>query len=104
MQVNVMLKELPEEEFGRGINFREYSFLDNPSMPQQVYASDLHRTEKPIIILTFCLSDIPITYFRWKIHGLMCIFVKKDHMVVMFQTAQVKREFSSYLSRVQKKR
>lgn len=31
-----MLKELPEEEFGRGINIREYSFLENPSLPKQV--------------------------------------------------------------------
>lgn len=39
MQVNVMLKEMPEEEFGPGINVREYSLFDNPSMPQQVYFS-----------------------------------------------------------------
>lgn len=35
-QINVMLKELPEEEFGPGINFREYSFLENPLLPKQV--------------------------------------------------------------------
>ncbi|KAK6158569.1 hypothetical protein DH2020_005883 [Rehmannia glutinosa] len=35
-EVNVMLKEFPEEELGPGINFREYSFFDNPSVPQQV--------------------------------------------------------------------
>lgn len=35
-QVNVMLKELPEAEFGPGINFREYSFLENPLLPKQV--------------------------------------------------------------------
>ncbi|CAL1373844.1 unnamed protein product [Linum trigynum] len=38
-EVNVMLKELPEEEFGPGINIREYSFLDNPSLPKQVKES-----------------------------------------------------------------
>lgn len=43
MQVNVMLKELPAEEFGPGINFREYSFFDNSYMPQQVNASDLEQ-------------------------------------------------------------
>ena len=31
-----MLKDLPEGEFGPGINFREYSFLDNPLLPKQV--------------------------------------------------------------------
>ncbi|PIN26282.1 hypothetical protein CDL12_00960 [Handroanthus impetiginosus] len=41
-EVNVMLKEFPEEELGPGINFREYSFFDNPSMPQQVKDSWLY--------------------------------------------------------------
>lgn len=34
-----MLKEMPEEEFGPGIGIREYSFLDNPSLPKQVKES-----------------------------------------------------------------
>ncbi|CAN1804057.1 Arabinosyltransferase XEG113 [Linum perenne] len=34
-EVNVMLKELPEEEFGPGINIREYSFFENPSLPKK---------------------------------------------------------------------
>ncbi|KAK9277375.1 hypothetical protein L1049_006918 [Liquidambar formosana] len=38
-EVNVMLKEHPEEEFGPGINIREYSFFDNPYMPKQVKES-----------------------------------------------------------------
>ncbi|XAR69213.1 hypothetical protein NMG60_11000717 [Bertholletia excelsa] len=38
-EVNVMLKELPEDEFGPGISFREYSFFDNPSLPRQVKES-----------------------------------------------------------------
>ncbi|XP_022937164.1 arabinosyltransferase XEG113-like [Cucurbita moschata] len=38
-EINVMLKELPMEEFGPGINFREYSFLDNPLLPKQVKES-----------------------------------------------------------------
>lgn len=38
-EVNVMLKELPEEEFGPPIDIREYSFLDNPSLPIQVKES-----------------------------------------------------------------
>ncbi|KAH0882968.1 hypothetical protein HID58_059064 [Brassica napus] len=35
-EVNIMLKELPEDEFGPGIGIREYSFLDNPSLPKQL--------------------------------------------------------------------
>ncbi|CAI0441992.1 unnamed protein product [Linum tenue] len=38
-EVNVMLKELPEEEFGPGIKIREYSFLDNPSLPDNFRAT-----------------------------------------------------------------
>jgi hypothetical protein len=36
LQVNAMLNELPEEEFGPDIDFREYSILDNPSLPSEV--------------------------------------------------------------------
>jgi hypothetical protein len=35
-QINVMLKNLPESEFGPQIDFREYSFLQNPSLPKHV--------------------------------------------------------------------
>ncbi|GAU39817.1 hypothetical protein TSUD_154740 [Trifolium subterraneum] len=35
-EVNVMLKKLPEEEFGPEIGIREYSMLDNPSLPSEV--------------------------------------------------------------------
>ncbi|CAJ2646858.1 unnamed protein product [Trifolium pratense] len=43
-EVNVMLKELPEEEFGPRIDIREYSILDNPSLPSEVKKSwlDVH--------------------------------------------------------------
>ncbi|KAJ8773973.1 hypothetical protein K2173_009404 [Erythroxylum novogranatense] len=41
-EVNVMLKELPVEEFGPGIGIREYSFLDNPLLPSQVKQSWLN--------------------------------------------------------------
>ncbi|KAF7809527.1 arabinosyltransferase XEG113-like [Senna tora] len=43
-EVNVMLKELPEEEFGPGIGIREYSILDNPALPKEVKNSwlDVH--------------------------------------------------------------
>ncbi|MCI30298.1 hypothetical protein A2U01_0051507 [Trifolium medium] len=39
-----MLKELPEEEFGPRIDIREYSILDNPSLPSEVKKSwlDVH--------------------------------------------------------------
>lgn len=38
-EVNVMLKKLPEEEFGPEIGIREYSMLDNPSLPPEVKKS-----------------------------------------------------------------
>ncbi|KAK7262809.1 hypothetical protein RJT34_30390 [Clitoria ternatea] len=38
-EVNVMLKKLPEEEFGPQIDIREYSILDNPSLPSEVKTS-----------------------------------------------------------------
>jgi len=34
-----MLKDLPKEEFGPHIDFREYSFLENPSLPKEVKES-----------------------------------------------------------------
>ncbi|KAF2308765.1 hypothetical protein GH714_017357 [Hevea brasiliensis] len=47
-EVNVMLKQLPEEEFGPGISIREYSFLDNPSLPKQLKESwlDVHLCQE----------------------------------------------------------
>ncbi|XP_058767829.1 arabinosyltransferase XEG113-like isoform X2 [Vicia villosa] len=38
-EVNVMLKKLPEEDFGPGIDFREYSIFENPSLPSEVKKS-----------------------------------------------------------------
>ncbi|KAF8412902.1 hypothetical protein HHK36_000874 [Tetracentron sinense] len=38
-EVNVMLRKLPEEEFGSGIDFREYSFFENTLLPKQVKES-----------------------------------------------------------------
>ncbi|KAJ7558802.1 hypothetical protein O6H91_04G056400 [Diphasiastrum complanatum] len=40
-EVNNMLKQLPEEEFGPSIRFREYSFLENPRLPEKVKTSKL---------------------------------------------------------------
>ncbi|XP_062211731.1 arabinosyltransferase XEG113-like isoform X2 [Phragmites australis] len=39
LQVHVMLNDLPKEEFGPHIDFREYSFFENPSLPKQVKES-----------------------------------------------------------------
>lgn len=43
-EINVMLKEMSNEEFGPGISIREYSLFENPSMPQEVKKSwlDVH--------------------------------------------------------------
>ncbi|XP_062215246.1 arabinosyltransferase XEG113-like isoform X2 [Phragmites australis] len=38
-EVQVMLKDLPKEEFGPYIDFREYSFFENPSFPKQAKES-----------------------------------------------------------------
>lgn len=38
-EVNTMLAKLPEAEFGQMIEFREYSFLENPSLPKKVKES-----------------------------------------------------------------
>ncbi|MQL70831.1 hypothetical protein Taro_003114 [Colocasia esculenta] len=38
-EVHVMLSELSEEEFGPKIDFREYSFFDNPLLPKKVKES-----------------------------------------------------------------
>nr|CAB3499050.1 unnamed protein product [Digitaria exilis] len=35
-EVHVMMKDLPKEEFGPHIDFREYSFLENPSLPKEL--------------------------------------------------------------------
>ncbi|KAK9667670.1 hypothetical protein RND81_13G004000 [Saponaria officinalis] len=38
-EINVMLKDMSEQEFGPKIDIREYSFLDNPSLPPEVKES-----------------------------------------------------------------
>jgi len=43
-----MLKEMPEDEFGPGINIREYSLLDNPSMPKQVKEDHLQGISRSV--------------------------------------------------------
>lgn len=35
-EVSVMLKELPKDDFGPKIDFREYSFFENPLLPKEV--------------------------------------------------------------------
>ncbi|XP_024520921.1 arabinosyltransferase XEG113 [Selaginella moellendorffii] len=40
-EVSNMLKNMPEEEFGPAIDFREYSFLENPRVPQEIKTSRL---------------------------------------------------------------
>ncbi|XP_057250909.1 arabinosyltransferase XEG113 isoform X2 [Beta vulgaris subsp. vulgaris] len=38
-EVNVMLQNLPQQEYGPRIDIREYSFLDNPALPREVKES-----------------------------------------------------------------
>ncbi|KAL5991448.1 hypothetical protein ACLOJK_012357 [Asimina triloba] len=39
VQVNVMLKDLPADIYGPGIDIREYSFLENPLLPKRIKES-----------------------------------------------------------------
>uniref|UniRef100_A0A2P2MFP3 Uncharacterized protein MANES_17G001100 n=1 Tax=Rhizophora mucronata TaxID=61149 RepID=A0A2P2MFP3_RHIMU len=41
-EVNIMLKDLPEEEFGPGISIREYSILNNRLLPKHVKICEIH--------------------------------------------------------------
>lgn len=47
-----MLKELPEEEFGPGIDIREYSILDNPSLPLEVNSCQSRQNLNQCILLS----------------------------------------------------
>ncbi|XP_044505463.1 arabinosyltransferase XEG113-like isoform X5 [Mangifera indica] len=38
-EINVMLQDMPLEDFGPSIGIREYTFFDNPSLPKQVKES-----------------------------------------------------------------
>lgn len=53
MQVNTMLKELPEEEFGPIINIREYSFFDNPAVPRQACQNWPHMDGTVVFLSSF---------------------------------------------------
>lgn len=58
MQVNVMLKKLPEEDFGPEIDIREYSILDNPSVPSEVNKCQLYpilNHDSHFLVFLLCL-------------------------------------------------
>lgn len=102
-----MLKELPEDEFGPRINIREYSFLDNPSMPKQVTSWD-HLMES--LTLNFIVNHAIIIAvlakkknLRWKIHGLMFNYVKWEAKIVNYQIAQIPKECSDFQSTATKR-
>lgn len=106
LQVNVMLKQLPEEEFGPGIDIREYSLLDNPSLPSEVnYMSFSFE----IVIIPFFLYLTRETYtgfleFRWRIHGLMFSSVRKELKIVLHQIIPLLGEYSNFQGIAMKKR
>lgn len=63
LQVNVMLKKLPEEDFGPGIDFREYSIFDNPSLPAEVNNAMIHVSLITILcflIYLLCLNSFSL--------------------------------------------
>lgn len=93
-EVNVMLKEFPEDEFGPGINIREYSFFDNPLMPKQVKDSwldvQLCREGSPGCNVTNNTSSLGI---RLPKHSTEEMFKSvfslfKDVKVIQFSTMQ----------------
>ena len=51
-----MLKELPKEEFGPGIDIREYSILDNPSLPSEVNKCESNQNSKQWVLLSCYIS------------------------------------------------
>lgn len=55
-----MLKDLAVEEFGPAINIREYSFLNNPLLPQQV-------NEYQLRIKLFSFYDLLLETLGWNV-------------------------------------
>ena len=103
LQIHTMLHGLSEEEFGPQIHFREYSFLQNPSVPKHV---KILLYQYAILSSSYSFSvahtyiSIPITFFyygfRWRNHYLMFNFVMhipKDAIYPMEQLAVVSSNF-----------
>lgn len=106
MQVNTMLKELPEEEFGPIINIREYSFFDNPAVPRQACQNWPHMDGTLVFChpsLTREISHFDVC-FRSRSHGSMYNFVKQDPLIVMYQPVRADRGCSNYPNSAVKKR
>lgn len=94
-EVNVMLKALPEDEFGPGINFREYSFFENPLLPKEVKESwldvQLCREGSPYCNVSNSTSSSEILKFPKKSNEEMFkeVFLPmKDIKVIQFSTMQ----------------
>lgn len=97
LKVNNMLKEQPEEEFGPAINFREYSFLDNPLLPRHVSKHHgIHMKGSLFHYLELWGLISLLDACRWKSRGLMFSFVKKEPKIVVRQTRQVGQEYSDF--------
>ncbi|CAL5435930.1 unnamed protein product [Camellia sinensis] len=93
--LNTMMEELPEEEFGPGINWREYSFLDNPSLPKQVKESwldvQLCQEELPNCQVSNSTSQLRVLKFpkRSNEERFKTVFSAfKDVKVIQFSSMQ----------------
>lgn len=107
LQVNVMLKKLPEEDFGPGIDFREYSIFDNPSLPSEVNNAMILVSLIMIfrfLIYLLCLNLFALVLeFRWKSHGLMFSSVKKELKIVMDHIIPLLEEYLNFQGIAMKK-
>jgi len=103
-----MLKELPEEEFGSGVDIREYSILDNPSLPSEVNKFHFHPHLKLWILLSCCISFTKlmpgVLTFRWRCHGLMFSSVRMEPKIVLHQIIPLLGEYSNFQGIAMKKR
>lgn len=110
VQVNVMLKDMPEE-FGPRISIREYSFFDNPLMPKQVYISlssitSLCSTNINVLLLFEQTSTKVHTCEynpRSRIHGSTFIFVTREQKIAVYRTKQFDRAWWDFPNEATKK-
>lgn len=102
-----MLKKLPEEDFGPGIDFREYSIFDNPSLPSEVNNAMILVSLITILrflIYLLCLNLFALVLeFRWKSHGLMFSSVKKELKIVMDHIIPLLEEYLNFQGIAMKK-
>ncbi|XP_051151632.1 arabinosyltransferase XEG113-like [Andrographis paniculata] len=108
-EVHLMLKKLPEADFGPEISFREYSFFDNPSVPHQVKKSWVdvqlceegsHGCEISNRTNRWGLLKVPKQRTEEELKAIFSSF--KDVKVIQFLTMQ--DAFSGFIDKAKEKR